>query len=296
MASTGLHNWGRRLSAQYNQLYALNLGANALDLGFINGLTAAISCLFSIPLGWAAERYSVKRVMLLGFVCAALSSALFALAGHWWMLIPAFVIGSQLVRIMPLTDILFISTTEPEQRASVMSLSRVIWGIMNIFAPITAAIVVEHFGGINSNGIRPLYYVQLLLTLFVIFFLGRYLIPLSRTVERKGGLISDDSGFLQGYKNFFRGEKWLKRWLFLRVVSQFGTNMTLPFVPLWTALIIQIPAGMLADKIGRKKVYFLLRPACYLGTILMILAPKPEYLIVVGILGAVALGRVQEVE
>jgi MFS family permease len=56
------------------------------------------------------------------------------------------------------------------------------------------------------------------------------------------------------------------------------------------ALVFQIPAGRLSDVIGRKKVYFILRPLCFAGTILMILAPRPEYLIGVGVLGAVALG------
>lgn len=312
IAGTGIYSWGQRLTSQYNQLYAMDLGANALELGFLNSITAAISSVASIPMGWAAEKYSVKRVMLLGYACAALSSTLFALAGNWWMLIPAFVIGTKLIRIMPLTDIIFISSTEPEKRASVMSLSRVIWGILNVFAPITAAVIVERYGGINADGIRPLYYIQLLLTLSVIVFVARRLLPLARPAIREADDHDpDDTGLLQGYRDFFRGERWLKRWVILRVVRQFGVNLAMPFVPLWmvnvngatphilgamgtasvaVALILQIPAGRLSDAIGRKKVYFLLRPACFLGTILMILAPRPEYLIAVGVLGAIAMG------
>ena len=85
----------------------------------------------------------------------------------------------------------------------------------------------------------------------------------------------------------------------------------MPFVPLWmvnvkgaspyilgvmgtvgvaTALLLQVPSGRLSDRVGRKRVYFLLRPVCFLGTFLMILAPRPEYLVVVGVLGAAALG------
>jgi len=122
IAGTGIHSWGQRLTVQYNQLYAMDLGANALELGLLNSITAAVSSVVSIPLGWATERYSVKRVMLLGFILAALASILFASAGHWWMLIPAFVISSKLIRIMPLTDIIFISSTESRQRASVIPL------------------------------------------------------------------------------------------------------------------------------------------------------------------------------
>jgi MFS family permease len=82
IAGTGIHTWGQRLTLQYNQLYAIDLGANALELGLLNSITAAVSSMVSIPLGWATERYSVKRVMLLGLVCASLVSILFASAGH----------------------------------------------------------------------------------------------------------------------------------------------------------------------------------------------------------------------
>ena len=116
---------------------------------------------------------------------------------------------------------------------------------------------------------------------------------------------------MEDYQAFFRGERWLKRWVLLRLVMQFGINLTLPFVPLWlvevkgatpqmlglmgtvgvlVSLLFQIPAGRLADRIGRKKVFSLLRPVVYLGTALLVVAPGPEYLVLVGLLGAIALG------
>ena len=210
------------------------------------------------------------------------------------------------------SDVAFISVTKPEKRAGVMSLSRVVWGAMNVFAPIFAAFVVARYGGINAEGIRPLYYVQVILTFSVILFMARHLQPIERPVgEEARGETRERVGLLQSYRGFFEGEMWLKRMMVLRVVRQFGMNLAMPFVPLWmvnvkgaspyilgvmgtvgvaTALLLQIPAGRLSDRVGRKRVYFLLRPASFLGTVLMILAPRPEYLIAVGVLGAVAMG------
>jgi MFS family permease len=307
IAGTGIYYWTQRLTTQYIQLYAMDLGANAFEIGVLNSVAAALSSIVTIPLGWAIEKFSVKRVMLLGFACAAISACFFSLAIDWWMLIPAFLIGSKLVRIYPLTDIIFVSATKPQIRASVMSLSRVVWGILNIFAPITAALIVVEYGGINAQGIRPLFYIQLMLTTFVFLFIARELPPLSSQtgIERK------KSEFFQGYHDFFKGEKWLKRWIVLRSIRQFGINLAMPFVPLWmvnvkganpyilgvigttsviTSLVLQIPMGKKADKIGRKKVYFMLRPVSYAGTLLLILSPRPEYLILVGLLGAIAIG------
>ena len=312
IAGTGIVNWGQLLTSQYNQLFAAYLGASAFELGLLNGVAGAISSIASVPLGWVTEMYSVKRVMLAGYACTALATVIFALAWDWWILIPAFVFGSRLVRIMPLADIIFISAAEPEQRASVMSLSRVVWGMLNVFAPVTAALIVARFGGINARGIRPLYYLQLVMTMVVFLFMARMLEPLPSGARQSGEEVSSRwGGLLQDYRDFFRGEKWLKRWVALRAVRQFGMNLALPLVPLWLvdvkgatpqvlglmgtagvimALLLQVPAMRLSDRIGRKKVFFMLRPMAFLGTFLMILAPSPEYLVLVGVLGAVALG------
>lgn len=312
IVGTGIQNWSQQLTMQYNQLYAGDLGASAVELGLLNSIGAAVSSVVSFPLGWAAERYTVRKVMLLGIALAAISAIIFALAGNWWMLIPAFILGGRVARIMPLTDIIFITATNPQQTATVMSLSRVIWGVLNTFAPMTAATIVDSFGGINARGIRPLYYIQLVLTIFVFLIIASKLQPLpSHVGSERAKSSSTVTSFIQDYRELFKGEKWLKRWIALRIVRQFGISLAMPFTPLWMvnvlgatplilgtmgtasvviSLVLQIPTGRLADKIGRKKAYFLLRPFSFLGTFLMILAPSPEYLIVVGLLGAIAVG------
>jgi Na+/melibiose symporter-like transporter len=189
-----------------------------------------------------------------------------------------------------------------------MSLSRVVWGALNVFAPITAALVVAHFGGINARGIRPLYHLQLVLTASALLYMIRALEPLPDGAQRsEGGSTSGLGGLLRDYREFFEGERWLRRWVALRVVRQFGMSLAVPFFPLWlvgvkgatpgvlglmgtagvvVALLLQVPVGRLSDRIGRKKAFFMLRPVTYLGTLLMILAPDPGYLVLVGVLGA----------
>jgi MFS family permease len=312
IAGVGIHNWGRQLTMQYTQLYATDLGADALDIGLLNSITAAVSSIVSVPLGWVTEKYTVRKVLLLGLACAAMSAAISALAGNWLMLIPAFIIGARLVRIMPLADIIFITATQSQHRATVMGLSRVAWGTLNLFAPMAAALIVANSGGISAQGIRPLYYIQLVLTLLVLLFLARKLQPLPSHVDRETGRPGlKGATFIQDFRELFKGEKWLKRWMALRVIQQFGTSLAAPFVALWmvnvkgatphilgmmgtasviTSLALQVPVGRLADRIGRKRAFLLLRPVAYLGTLLLILVPRPEYLILVGLLGAAAAG------
>jgi len=65
-----------------------------------------------------------------------------------------------------------------------------------------------------------------------------------------------------------------------------GTMSTLSMA---VSTLLQIPIGKVADRIGRKKAFFILRPFAYVGTFLLILAPAPSFLILAGILGAMGL-------
>jgi len=311
ITGSGMQNWSQNLANQYNQLYARDLGAGYVDIGSLNSIGAAITSIVSVPLGWVVDRYGVKRVILLGLVCSILSASIYALAGDWWILVPAVALSSISMRIInPLTDVIFVSCTQSEQSGTVMGLSRVVWGIFNVFAPMTAAVIVASYGGINARGIRPLYFIQVVLAAIVFLFLAAKLQPLPAHAGREKEVDPVGSGFVQSFRELFRGEKGLKRWIVLRVIRQFGMSIAMPFTALWMvnvkganpyilgvmgsvaavmSTLLQIPAGRLADRIGRKKVFFLLRPLTYLGTMLMILAPRPEYLILVGVLGAVGM-------
>jgi MFS family permease len=312
IAGSGMQSWSQSLSSQYNQLYAEGLGAGYVDIGWLNSIGAAVTSIISMPLGWAVERYGVKTVMLLGLACSIMSASVYALAGDWWVLIPAIILSSISMRIInPLTDVIFVSRTRSDQSGTVMGLSRVIWGTLNIFAPVTAAMIVANSGGINARGIRPLYFIQILFAAIVFLFLSSRLQPLpAYSDEDEKRLASGVSGMVQDFRELFKGERGLKRWIVLRVIRQFGTSMATPFAALWlvnskgadpyilgvmgsgaaiVSTLLQIPAGRLADRIGRKKVFLLLRPLTYMGTFLMILAPRPEHLILVGLFGAVGM-------
>jgi MFS family permease len=227
------------------------------------------------------------------------------------MLIPAFIIGARLVRIKPLADIIFITASQPQHRATVMALSRVFWGTLNLFAPMTAALIVRNSGGIGAQGIRPLYYVQFALSVLVLLFMARKLQPLPGRSGPRGATPSLSlSAFIRDMRQLFEGERWLGRWVVLRLIRQFGLSLAVPFAVLWmvnmkgatprilgimgtvsvvSSLVLQVPAGRLADRIGRKRAYLLLRPVAYLGTLLLVLAPGPEYLVLAGLLGTTAM-------
>ena len=305
-----VNGWVRGLSIQYQQLYTTALGANPVELGTLNSIGSAVSAVVSAPMGWLVDKYGMKKIIALGLALSAAVAGIYGFAVNWWLLIPAIILAQIAMRgLNPLADAIFVATTKPEQRAMGMAVSRIIMGIPAIFAPTAAAVLVTHFGGINAQGIRPLYYLQLVCTIFVFLFIV-WKLP---AIVRRGKRGSEPPtargvGFIQDFRDLFKGETGLKRWLVVSTIRTFGMRIAMPFVPLWmvgvkganpyilglmgsigtvTGLLLQIPVGRLADKIGRKKGYLLLRPFVYLGTMVLIFAPRPEYLLAVGLLGAV---------
>jgi len=319
LGAIGLYNWTRSLPVQYDQLYITALGANPLELGSLNSIAGAVNSVVSAPMGWLADKYGVKKVIVFGLVLATISSAIYGLAADWWTLIPGIVltqIGMGL--IMPLTDIIFIGTTNPVQRATAIGFARTLWAIPCTFVPLVAAFLVVNFGGINAQGIRPLYFLVLALYLFVLLIVIVMLKPLLANQSNldnasdKNGNEASSKGFefIHDIKELFKGEKSLKRWIVLWSIQRFGTSLATPFVPLWLvsqkeadpfilgvmgvvsismSVLLQIPAGKLADKLGRKKAYLIFHPMVYIGSLLLILAPSGEYLIIVALLGAIGL-------
>jgi len=312
VAAAGVYNFCLQLSAQYDMLFAQALGASGTDIGLINSLGAAVNATASAPIGSAVEKYTVKKIMLLGYIFDSISLIIFVLAGNWWVLIPAFAMRAQLIRNAPLTDIVLITFTEPEKRSTIMSLSRVFWSIINVFAPVTAAIVVASFGGINAQGMRPLYYIQLVLYISLFFVIAKGLGTTSVCSNGKKDESSQKkTSLLKDYREFLKGEKYLKRWIIIRIFRDGGQALSMSFISLWmvndkgatpailgivsaisiiAAMSLQIPAGRLADKFGRKRTFYLFTPFYYLGTLALISVPSPEYLILAGLLGGVGMG------
>ncbi|MEM2643652.1 MAG: MFS transporter [Candidatus Bathyarchaeia archaeon] len=309
LVSIGLQTWSSNLSTQYNQLYATALGASPIELGSLESLGGVVSSIFSAPAGWLIDRFGVKKMLLLGLILSVVVASIYSSALNWWMLIPAIILMRiSMPLIMPLTDIIIIETTNSRNRALAMSLSRTIWAIPSLFAPYTAAMVVSAFGGISVEGIRPLYFVQviafLLATIFVLVMLESP--QIKRTFSQNMPLKFD---FVESYRELIRSEKQLKYWLVTMAVMRLGA-ISMPFVPLWVVnvkgadqyilglmgtlsvlaqLPLQIPAGKLADSIGRKKVFLMLRPITYAGTLLLIWAPNHAALVAAGALGVMGL-------
>lgn len=309
LAAIGVYNGANSLTLNYNQLYAVALGASPLELSSLNSVGSVISSAISIPAGWLIDKYGVKRVLVAGLVLCTVVSALYGYATSWLTLLPAIMLmqlGFKL--IMPLADIIFISTTRAENRARLMGLSRTVWAIPSLLTPMAAAMIVTLYGGITVQGIRPLYFIQLLTIVATVFFVVFKLEELhTRSAVGEYGQRAGETGLFEDFRDLFRGESSLMRWVVLMGVWRFEISISMPFITLWmvyvkgadpyilgavstigmvVSALLQIPIGIMADNMGRKKTFLIIRPLTYLGTIILVIAFNPQMLMLIGLLGA----------
>jgi MFS family permease len=176
------------------------------------------------------------------------------------------------------------------------SVLRTLGSIPGIVMPFVTAFIVNTFGGINTNGIRPLFYIQ-----FV------FLVPISlwvyRSLEEPERSRSDTTqGFFSDVRKFI--VKGQLVWLLVGVFDSFGM-LAFPFLMVYavevkgattstialmgvastiTTMIFTIPFGRLADRIGRKPVLYMGLIPTFTWLFTLIYCPSPEWLILAAVL------------
>ncbi len=293
-----------RLSRQYTSLYAVALGADKIALGTLNSVGSAISTIISLPIGRLADRYSLRKMMLLAMVLEVLVPIAFFLPWNWILLIPALAL-LQLTGFRSLAvtieSVYIASSLKDDDRASGFGVSTVLSTIGGTLAPIAAAYLVIAFGGINVEGIRPLFLIQLigLIPLTVVIYLQ--LTEMAKAEGETGrGMRARIRNFVRDFSTLFKGAKGLKRFIFMECLGAFSMSGVFPFAMVFAVevkeatpfilgymgmaatlanMIFAIPIGRLADKIGRKKTLYLMRPIMYASYVLIAFAPNAYWLI-----------------
>ncbi len=285
-----------RLTMDYASIYVRELGATPLQLGALNSVTHIANTIISSPLGWIQDRYSLKKFFTISIVLFTFVPLIYALAQNWMWIIPAMFLT---LFSWPCATICDVSL-EKRDRATGKALCEVVGSVPSFFAPTIAAFLISFFGGINIRGIRPLFWIQFAGQCFVFLFVFTQMTEVDRPEMFKG-----KSSFIGDFREVFQRGIALKRWIIFSTLSMFIMSMTSPFRAPFAyeikgadqfimggmasaSLVVQVffaaPLGRLADKIGRKKVFYALAPLYWASNLLLVFAPTQKLLIVSGAL------------
>lgn len=288
-----------QMTMQYSNIYIRDLGASPIELGIVNSASGLGSTIISLPLGYLQDRYSVRKLYLLGVTLLTFAPLFYAVAYRWEFIGVTILLSGLCMRLGSCVIICDLSLPN-EDRATGKALCEGIGALPTLIAPTVAAILVTWFGGLKAEGIRPLYWIQfaarILLLLFVLSRLRELVRP--RRKPSKFDPIGD-------FREVFQRGTATKRWLLFLSLSIFSSGIMNPYrypyaneikganqfiiggivtAMILTEAIFSTPLGRMADNIGRKKLFYMLTPIYCLANIVFILAPSPIWLLLGGFL------------
>jgi len=289
------------LTAQYDSIYTVALGANSVELGTVSSIGSAISALISTPVGWLVDRYGIKRFYLLGIGLLAAAALTYALAPGWQAIIVASILLSISMRLSGTgCSVICADSVKNKDRVTAQNFCVTLASLFSIVAPLIAATLVTAFGGMTAEGIRPLYTIRFVGYGLVFLFVAAQLREVGQA--RVAGA-STVAGFISDFKQLFEGGGSLRRWIIISLLTPLPMAMTSPFLQLFahqakgadqyllgamttgailTRLLFGIPLGRLADRIGRKKIIYFLTPLWYASNLLLVFSFGPVTLILAG--------------
>ncbi|MFH1639570.1 MAG: MFS transporter [Chloroflexota bacterium] len=299
---SSIHRFFYQMVLPYLSIYAKVLGASVTQIGLINSIGMGAAGICGPFTGWLIDKIGAKKVYLFGIIFLALFFLIYGIAQNWLIIILgmlAYWVG--FASSGQSCGVICASSIAPEDRATAMSLCETMaMGLMGMAAPMVGASLVAAFGGITASGIRPLFFIGLAGTIATFFLILAKLS--SRNWGRKR---QENTNFLKDISQVFREGRYLKRFLVISSLTYVPQGMIIPFVQVFarevkganefilgamvtaaalTPLLLGIPMGRLADRIGRKKVIFLVSPLFLLSNLMLIWAPNSGFLIASGVL------------
>lgn len=259
-AAVFLLGLGEELWKKFLPKYLEALGATAPIIGLFGTAENFFDAVYQYPGGWLADRIGRRRAFL-SFVVLAATGYLIYLSSRSWPLVflgLAFAMAWQSMA-SPAIFAIIGDSLPPERRAMGFTVQSILKRVPIVFAPLIGGLMISRLGLLE--GIRSGLAITLGLAIVTVLLLSRI------NVEVRGR----DFIKIRGVWRSFDGA--LKRLLISDVIvrmcegmtgvltilyvtnvqgfsaSRFGTLIAIQMV---TSIIVYIPAGRIADRVGRK--------------------------------------------
>ncbi len=285
----------------YLSIYIMALGATATQLGIVNSVGMVIAGLVAPLTGWFIDRIGPKKIYLIGIGVLGVSYLTYGIAQNWTITIiamAAYWLGWS-VSIHGCATICGNCLANEDRATGMMICETIAAGLLGMAGPMLGAWLVAGFGGISTDGIRPLFFVALAVTSGAFFFILK---QLSNRRWKTG--IDSKPAFFRDMRQVLREGHYLKRWFVIASVGFLPLGMVFPFSQVFAhevkgadqyvlgamvtgsalaSIVFAIPLGRLADRIGRKRVLYMTIPLFWLSCLILIWAPSSAFLITAGI-------------
>jgi DHA1 family multidrug resistance protein-like MFS transporter len=257
-----LMSLGMNLTNALWPLYVQSLGATVLQVSLLVSITGLIGTVLRAPSGFASDVYDRRKIILASTVLAVAPPILYTLSAHWEQLIPwGIVYALAFALYMPSRMAIVADYTTPANRLRVYSIMNLAWPLGSIVGP-TIGGVLE-----NLYGWAAIFYLAT--GLYLCCVVPSVLLLRSR-VERDAPAtprraVRLDRATLRPLTVFF----------LVNLFTGMGMGTVSPITPIYltekfavstaevgvfisigfglTALVTQVPAGILAERVGRRR-------------------------------------------
>jgi MFS family permease len=302
VARTSIDRFVYQMVFPYLSLYIVALGATATQLGIVNSIGMIIAGIFGPLTGWFIDRTGPKRVYLVGIGFLAICYLTYAIAHDWTITIIAMIaywMGFS-VSIHSCATICGNCLVNKDRATGMMICETVAAGLLGMAGPILGAWLVTNSGGVNTEGIRPLFLVAL------VFTIGTLVLVFTQLSDKRWRIATGVvPNLLSDLHQVMRQGRYLKRWMVIAVFTHLPLAMVFPFSQVFAhefkgaeeyvlgmmvtgsalaSIVFAIPLGRLADRVGRKKALYITIPLFWIANLLLVWAPSPVFLIIAGIL------------
>ena len=149
------------LTGQYSSIFTKALGADNMTIAWLSSVSSFISMIISMPVGYVTDNYNLKKVMGAGLFLNIAMIGMYAFAQDWRWIFVAMVINPFTMALMFRSQqVIITNELDSAERARGMGIRMQIAMILGLISPIPAAYLVNRWGGLTSEGIRPLYYIR----------------------------------------------------------------------------------------------------------------------------------------
>ena len=287
MARNSLSNFIVNMNP-YNSLFIFALGATGTELGMLSSIGLAFSTIFSVFTGWISDRGDKKAIFLLGTAVSVLVPFIYILSPSWnWLAVAFIVFGVSQGIIQPVLQAMYANSVNDGSRGTVYGLANLFVMSPIIFAGLIGGTIVNVFGGMNADGIRPLYYLQIVLTLAILALIWRYLAP----PRWQGPLVQFSfSRMITDYRDVLSIDS-VRSWILMKSLGSISIGLVGPFWMIYaslvwdasvmtialmvavrtlTKIVLSPMTGRLTDVYGRKKLIIGGRFMMYLSTVVFL--------------------------
>ncbi len=299
---TSLDKFAYQMVFPYLSIYIVALGATATQLGLVNSIGMIIAGVISPLIGWSIDRNGPKKIYLFGISMLAVSYFTYGMASSWAVTIFAMIAYWLGFSMSTQSCSTICGNCLPNQdRATGMTICETVAaGLLGMAGPMLGAWLVSTFGGVNSGGIRPLFFVALSVSIctFMVVFTQLSNRKWSMTAGSRPNIFADLSRIM-------KEGRYLKRWLVIASIGYLPLGMVFPFSQVFankvkgadvlilgamvtgaslTSILLALPLGRLADKVGRKRVLYITIPLFWVSNAILVLASSPIWLVTAGVM------------